>query len=172
MTQYLVLTLIGEDRPGLVETLAQTVADHQGNWLESNMSHLAGKFAGILRVSVAAERSDALISDLERLSGDLRLLIEKVEAGEEDIAQPLLRLSLVGNDRPGIIREVSRALAAQQVNVENLETECSSAPMSGETLFHARATLRAPAGLSLDELQQGLEQIADDLIVDIALNSD
>lgn len=172
MSSYLLLTLIGDDRPGLVESLAQAVARHEGNWLESNMSHLAGKFAGILRVSVDEQRADALIAELEQLSGSLRLMIERVDAEVDAVAEQLLRLSLVGNDRPGIIREVSRALASQQVNVENLETDCSSAPMSGETLFHARARLRVPAGLSLDELQQALEQIADDLIVDIQLEAE
>lgn len=172
MTSYLVLTLIGDDRPGMVEALARKVADHDGNWLESNMSHLAGKFAGILRVSVADDKADALIADLEKLSGHFRLLIEKVGAQDPDAALRVLRLSLVGNDRPGIIREVSQVLAAQAVNVENLETECSSAPMSGETLFHARAELKVPAELELDQLQQALERIADDLIVDISLETD
>ena len=52
MTTYLVLTIIGEDRPGIVESLAEIISDYSGNWLESSMSQLAGKFAGILRVSV------------------------------------------------------------------------------------------------------------------------
>ena len=48
----LVLTLIGSDRPGLVEAVAEVIAGHGGNWLESRMAHLAGKFAGILRVEI------------------------------------------------------------------------------------------------------------------------
>jgi glycine cleavage system regulatory protein len=48
----LVLTVIGADRPGLVETLAQTIAEHGASWLESRMAHLAGHFVGLLRVSV------------------------------------------------------------------------------------------------------------------------
>ena len=52
MKTYLILTIIGEDKPGIVESLAEVIADHSGNWLESSMSHLAGKFAGILRVGV------------------------------------------------------------------------------------------------------------------------
>lgn len=167
-TTYLVLTVIGDDRPGLVEALAQVIADHEGNWLESNMSHLAGKFAGILRVSVPDDKADRLILALEELPASLRIIIERGESADEDGRRlRVARLSIVGNDRPGIVREVSQALAAQQINVEQLDTECSNAPMSGEPLFHARAVIRIPAELSLDDLRADLEQIADDLIVDV-----
>ena len=167
MTTYLVLTAIGDDKPGLVEQLAQTVAANSGNWLESSMSQLAGKFAGILRVSVADDLAEKLISDLEALSGSLKLVIEKVSAQIPDKASHTLSLSLIGNDRPGIIKEISAALSKEGVNVEELSTECTIAPMSGETLFNAKATLNVPDDLDLDQLQKGLERIADDLIVDI-----
>ena len=79
MATYLVLTIIGDDKPGLVEKLAETIARHSGSWLESNMSHLAGKFAGILRVSVEESHADALVSDLQALSSILKLVVEKVQ---------------------------------------------------------------------------------------------
>ena len=170
MTTYLVLTAIGDDKPGLVEQLAQVISSNSGNWLESSMGKLAGKFAGILRVSVPDDHVEKLISDLESLSGSLKLVIERVSDEEPGDASQSLTLNLVGNDRPGIIREISAALATQRVNVEELHTECTIAPMSGETLFNAEATLQVPADLNLDELQNELEQIADDLIVDIRFN--
>jgi glycine cleavage system regulatory protein len=172
MTKYLVLTAIGDDKPGLVEQLAQVVSRNSGNWLESSMSQLAGKFAGILRVSVPDDQAEQLVKELESLSDSLKLVIERVsDAGQGDASQPLT-LSLVGNDRPGIIREISAALAKQRVNVEKLRTECTIAPMSGETLFNAEACLKIPVDLSLDDLQRELEQIADDLIVEIQFNRD
>ncbi len=172
MTMNLVLTVIGDDKPGLVDSLAQTIARNSGNWLESNMSHLAGKFAGILRVSVDDVHADALIADLQKLSASpssLKVVVEKAHALGEQQKLRKLRLKLVGNDRPGIIKEVSRALAAQHVNVEELTTQCSSAPMSGEMLFHAQAILKVPAALDIDALQSELERIADDLIVEVNL---
>lgn len=191
MTTNLVLTIIGDDKPGLVESLAQVIARNHGNWLESNMSHLAGKFAGILRVSVDDASADALMSDLQQLSDSparLKVIVEKafvtVPSGValEDVAPEkvapeklrTLRLKLVGNDRPGIIKEVSQALAAQHVNVEELLTQCSSAPMSGDMLFHAQAVLKVPASLDIDVLQAELERLADDLIVEVshAANAD
>jgi glycine cleavage system regulatory protein len=171
MSTYLVLTVIGDDKPGLVEMLADTVARHSGNWLESNMSHLAGKFAGILRVSVADAHADALIQDLQKLSSALKLVVEKVRLSDAPTRQRSLRLTLVGNDRPGIIKEISRALALQHVNVEELATQCTTAPMSGESLFNAQAELKVPADLDVHALQRQLEQLADDLIVEISLVS-
>ena len=171
MPTYLVLTVIGDDKPGLVEMLADTIARHSGNWLESNMSHLAGKFAGILRVSVADAHADALIQDLQKLSSALKLVVEKVRLSEAPARQRSLRLTLVGNDRPGIIKEISRALALQHVNVEELATQCTTAPMSGESLFNAQAELKVPADLDVHALQRQLEQLADDLIVEISLVS-
>jgi glycine cleavage system regulatory protein len=172
MTANLVLTVIGDDKPGLVESLAQVIARNHGNWLESNMSHLAGKFAGILRVSVDDTHADALMNDLQQLSDSpvkLKVMVEKaIGAAPEKLRS--LRLKLVGNDRPGIIKEISRALAAQHVNVEELLTQCSSAPMSGDMLFHAQAILKVPASLDIDGLQAELERLADDLIVEVSLS--
>ena len=60
MNSYLVLTVISDDKPGLVEELASTIAENSGNWLESSMSHLAGHFAGIVHVSVPEENASFL----------------------------------------------------------------------------------------------------------------
>jgi glycine cleavage system regulatory protein len=166
----LVLTLIGEDRPGLVELLAQTVAAHDGNWLESRMSRLAGRFAGILRASVPESRAVELVDALTALeSRGLSIVVERSDLLDTDGGQERIPLELVGADRPGIIREISRALSSRGINVDELHTECASAPMSGEILFVARASLRVPAGASLDELHDALEEIADDLMVELTL---
>jgi glycine cleavage system regulatory protein len=167
MTTNLVLTVIGDDKPGLVEALSRAIASNSGNWLESSMSQLAGKFAGILRVSVADTEAEKLIAALQNLSPDLKLLIERAAADGAGDSSLSVALNLVANDRPGIIREISRALAGLSINVENLSTRCVSAPMSGETLFKAEALLKVPAGFKLERLQLELEDLADDLIVEI-----
>lgn len=170
MRRSLVLTLLGPDRPGLVEALAALIARHGGNWLESRMASLAGEFAGILRVEVddaAAPALEAALRSFQNAPG-LALLVK--EGRRPEIREGrLLALELVGQDRPGIVREVSQALAAQGVNVEELETECTSAPMTGETLFRARALLRLPPEAAEDDLQARLESIAEDLVVDLTL---
>jgi glycine cleavage system regulatory protein len=166
----LVLTLIGEDRPGLVGLLSQTVVDHDGNWLESRMSRMAGRFAGILRASVPDARVDALVAALNSLdSHGLRVVVEISKHSDVESEFHSVPLELVGADRPGIIREISHALASRQINVDELHTERSSAPMSGEILFIAKARLRIPRGAPLDELNDALEEIADELMVELAL---
>ncbi|MFZ1865756.1 MAG: ACT domain-containing protein [Polyangiales bacterium] len=167
--ESLVVTVIGKDRPGLVESVSAVVEEHGGSWVESRMSRLAGQFAGILRASVPAENADALFEALEGLrSGGLRVVIERGfdEAPNEG---HLILLDLVGGDRPGIVHKISEALAARGVNVDELQTECDGAPWSGDTLFRAKARLRVPQTLRLDDLRKSLEAIAGDLMVDITV---
>lgn len=170
MNSTLVMTVIGADRPGLVESVASLVAAQGGNWLESRMARLGGQFAGILRVEVAAEKVAALTAALQALQAKgLTVVVESDAAAPPVAADRLLQLELVGHDRPGIVRQVTHALAVHGVNVEELETECASAPMSGEILFKARATLHLPAACQIEALRQELEKIAADLIVDITI---
>jgi len=166
----LVLTLIGEDKPGLVELLSQTIAAHDGNWLESRMSRMAGRFAGILRASVPTARAAELADALHALEPHgLRVVVEQSSIEEPDTTFRKFSFELVGSDRAGIIRDVSAAFAIRGVNVDELHTECTSAPMSGETLFNARAKLRIPEGAEIEELRRAVEAIANDLMVEITL---
>src|SRR3954451_12362313 len=99
MTTDLVLTLLGPDRPGLVEAVADTIAAHGGNWLESRMAHLAGKFAGILRVEAPAESIAPLMGALARLETQgLRIVLEPASAGGGGERVQAMELELVGLD--------------------------------------------------------------------------
>ncbi len=163
----LVMTIIGPDRPGLVELLASLVADHGGNWLESRMSHLAGHFAGILRIHVPAEKQQALVAALKNIDPrQLTVVVHTGEAKTEKPSETLAQLEIVGHDRPGIVKQISQALSQYGVNVEELHTECASAPMSGEMLFKAKARLHIPGSCKTAELRTRLEKIAQDLMVD------
>jgi glycine cleavage system regulatory protein len=170
----LVLTLMGPDRPGLVEAVAAVIASHGGNWLESRMTRLSGRFAGILRAELPADKVPSALRALGALEGQgLRVMSEaipRIDPRAEAEAKRL-RLEIVGLDRPGIVREVSQLLANHSVNVEELVTNRVSAPMSGETLFEARADVALPSHgtVTLDTLRAGLERIAADLMVDIKL---
>lgn len=167
--QSLVLTVIGPDRPGLVERVSEVVAGHGGSWQESRMVRLAGRFAGVLRVAVPDDRVAAVEAGLARLDG-LRIGVETSLPDDEsaDIGRSLA-LELVGQDRPGIVHDISEALALHGVNVIELRTECRSAPMSGDLLFHANARLSVPAAVAIDALSDRLEKIANDLMVDIRI---
>ena len=164
----LVMTLIGPDRTGLVESLARVVADHDGNWLESRMCQLGGEFAGILRVEIPSEKKNALLDALKKISG-LNVVVQPGEPVALSIAGRQTKLELVGSDRPGIVREITSALARANVNVEEFFSEVVSAPMSGETLFKATARLQLPDRCDVAALKKDLEKIAADLFVDVSL---
>jgi glycine cleavage system regulatory protein len=169
MNESLVMTVIGKDRPGLVETLAAIVDEHGGNWEESRMVRLAGEFAGLLRVEAPAERIEALAEALGGVEA-LTLTWERGAGGAEPPATRLLRLEVVGHDHPGIVRRLAATLAAWDINIEELESELTNAPMSGEMLFRARASLRAPESVGVDSLERQLEELAADLMVDVELH--
>jgi len=168
MQTHLVMTVIGKDRTGLVESLARLVAEHDGNWLESRMCRLGGEFAGILRVQVPAAKRAVLEQSLAKLA-DLKIVFQPDETAAGAGQPSFATLEVVGPDRPGIVREVTRALAAQNVNVEELVTECVSAPMSGEPLFQARAKLLLPAGVTVGALKQSLERAAGEMGLEFSL---
>lgn len=170
MLANIVMTVIGADRPGLVQLVAATVADHGGNWLESRMCRLGGQFAGILHVEVPTARSAELIAALGQLEAQgLRVIVhaerDMIAAG----AGSLATLELVGHDRLGILRSVTSVLANHGVNVEELASERVSAPMGGGTLFQARATVLVPPAVTVSAVRTDLEKIAADLMVDLKL---
>jgi glycine cleavage system regulatory protein len=165
----LVLTLVSADRPGVVESVAEIVAAHGGNWLESRMARLGGQFAGIARVEVPATSAVAVRQALAALAArGLSVSVAGDATGLVAAAKgtPAL-LELVGQDRPGIIHQITHVLAAHQVNVEELTTECVEAPMAGGILFQAKAEVLVPAGADMAGLRRDLEKIAGDLMVDL-----
>ncbi len=164
---FLILTVIGDDRPGLVGELSALISAHQGNWLESSMSQLAGKFAGIVKVEIDAQHAETLKMALAGLRG----LKATAEISTPPVAAQgrRMKLAVVAHDRIGIVREVSQVLAHHAVNVEELVTFISSAAMSAESLFNAKAILHVAAELDLHVLTAELEKISNDLMVDLTI---
>ena len=167
MTQ-LVLTVVGDDRIGLVRTLADTVAAHGGNWERSELAELAGAFAGIVLVDIPDERTNALVEALERLDGLLRVTTHQPLAADHATGQAL-RFTVLGNDRPGIVREVSDAIGAHALSIDALTSRTLDAPMAGGTLFEATVVVRLPAGFDAEEVVADLERLAGEIQVDLTL---
>lgn len=171
MNNYLVLTIISDDKPGLVELLAKTVSDHGGNWLESRMAHLAGKFAGILQIAVAPEQQATLTEALNQLSNKGVKVVVEAAQGVAKPASQAFNFSVIGPDRSGIVREIAQAFAGRNINMDELETDYSSMPWSGEPMFEATGIIEVPDTVDMDELQDQLDRIADELAVDIRLEA-
>jgi glycine cleavage system regulatory protein len=163
--KQLVLTLIGKDQPGLVERVSSTILNHHGNWLTSNLSHLAGQFAGIVQVEVAEEHLQELHNAVLDISG----LEVRIANGELDQStEPeTLNLVITGNDRPGIVQELATVIRHKGANITHLNSKQQSAPNWGVPIFSAFATVSLPAGMIKDNVIEALEAITSDLIVDV-----
>lgn len=167
----LILTLVGPDRPGLVARIAEQVAASGGNWQESRMAHLAGKFAGIVQLTLPDAALPALTASLQAAGGaGLQITLHPAEPEAAPALPPTaLTLELVCQDRPGIVRDVTRILSSDGVNIEELTTHLLSGSFSGEALFRAEVHLTLPATFTIAQLRHNLEQLGNDLMVDIAL---
>jgi glycine cleavage system regulatory protein len=165
MTSF-VISILGDDRAGLVEALSRVVTEHGGNWERSHMAQLAGKFAGVVLVTIPREQSASFLSALEPLEhrGLFRVAVEEAEVAP--IAGPAIRIKLVGNDHPGIVHQFSQVLASRGISIQNLTTDTSPAPMSGGTLFEAVAEVRLPTGLTAEDIGADIETLASDLMVE------
>jgi len=167
----LILTVAGADRPGLVAAVADVVEAHGGNWENSSLAELAGTFAGVIEVSVATERTDELQDALRGLQGQglLTLAVLTGSPADTDAEDQMLEIRVLGNDRSGIVREVSNVLSAHDLSIEELATETRDAAMTGGRLFEASVIARVPASVDLDALRRDLERIATEIQVDITL---
>ena len=170
-SQY-VITFIGDDRPGLVEAVSSAVTEHGGNWLQGKLSQLSCKFAGLVLISLPEDRAPALEQDLKDLDRHgLSVRLTASPGGSMSANEPDIGLSIVGPDRPGIVREVSSALADCGVNVIEMTTHVASAPMTGEALFEASVTAHLGADNDRDLLEDNLDRIANDMTLDIDIEA-
>ena len=170
MASAFIVTFIGDDRPGLVEELSRTIERSGGNWHESRLAQLGGKFTGLVRVSLPEARGETLEAALRELAAS-GLSVRVTPCAASTAAEPGrdIELTLIGPDRPGIVHEVSRALAARRVNVVEMDSEVTSAPMSAEPLFRACIRARIPETTDMAELEVSLDVIAEQMTLEIDL---
>jgi glycine cleavage system regulatory protein len=161
---YLVISCIGPDKTGLVDSLSKIISEHQGNWQVSSLHHLSGFFAGVIEVAVDESHCQDLIAALKTISG-LSCQIELAEQDSTKVSTNLV-LELTANDRAGIIQEISSVIHQQGGNLIKLVSSQASAPHTGQLMFNAKAQI-AMNQVDADDLVSALEHIADDLMVDI-----
>jgi glycine cleavage system regulatory protein len=170
MTTPLVLTFVGDDRPGLVNAISEKVAHCGATWLESRSVRLAGKFAGVVLVNVPDESLIPLELSLRDLApAGLRIAIERGATAEPQTPRRLVTLEIVGNERPGIVRDVTQALSGLGVNIEEFMSGLEGEPFTGVQMFHATARLSVPDGLKLEEMRKALERLAAEIMVDLTV---
>ncbi len=163
----LILTLISEDRPGIVDKVASVIHLHDGSWMESRMTQMAGKFVGIVRVTCPIVNIDAMTGALADLSeAGIRITVEEGQTSEIS-TETYVAVNITANDRLGIVREVANCLAALNINLEDLQTDCSTAAMSSSAMFHASFLTVIPEDVTVEDVIAALESLSDDLMVDI-----
>ncbi|MDQ2045079.1 glycine cleavage system protein R [Pseudoalteromonas sp. 20-92] len=164
--KQLVITILGKDRPGLVESISTIILKNNGNWLSSNLSHLLGHFAGIIQLEVAEEHLQSLQNALNALPKlDVRIETGNTEIEHVELEQ--LNFVITGNDRPGIVQELASVIRHKGANITHLNSRQQSAPNWGVPIFSAVATITLPNGMNKDEVIDALESITSDLIVDV-----
>jgi len=169
----LLLTVVSPDRPGVIEQISAAVAEHGGNWQGGRFCRLGGQFAGIVQVQLPETDAQLLRERLSALSENgVRIEVTENVPAEIDPNNATIQLELMAGDRPGIMRELAAQLAKLGVNVEDLSTECVSAPMSGEALFKASATVRLSGEVGEENIREALESLSDDIMVEIITELD
>ncbi len=167
--ETIVITVYAEDRPGIVRVLSDTALKYNGSWQQSSLSRLCGQFTGIVHIEVTKEKRDALEDALLKLAKDGIHVTVHVEANiksDEDEVNGL-HIMVEANDRPGIVQEITQALADNNVNVDNIDTEVTSASMAGYMLFRAHLSLAMPDDMNEGDLEEILEDVSDDLMVSV-----
>ncbi len=170
MQSQLILSVISDDKPGVVEAIADIVSRHDGNWLESSLSQLSGKFAGLVKISLPETQAANLKADfLELEITGVRVRVDELRTPAQSSAQKA-SINAVGPDRKGIVHEIAQSLAHYGINVDKLETRCSSMAYSGDPIFEAEGTLSVPDSADFERLNDELDKLADSLAMDISLS--
>lgn len=170
MHTNLVITIMGNDKPGIVDLLSRTLHKHNANWLESRMAGLAGQFAGIVLVSMPDQSAVAATAELKELAASGQLDIAIHETGNSPAGDQTHSLDLAGRDRNGIIRQITQALLSRKINILELTTDFREArSLPGDALFHAIARIAVPDNVSVSELTVELDELANELMIDIIL---
>ena len=173
MIHHAILTAIGSDRPGLVDEVSHFIFEAGGNIEDSRMVNLRGQFAIMLLVGATAET-------IKKLSGLIPQLIQKthlhVEMRSADVAPPAraampYHLSATAMDQAGLVHRIANLLKSLDINIEDLQTSLTDAPITGAPLFGMEVTLSVPAELQVGRLRQSLGELCDQLNVDWQLTA-
>lgn len=173
MAKNIVLTLTGKDKIGLVEQVTSLVVKRSGNVESSRMARLGGEFAMLMLVTVSDTEFPNLDKDFQGLRGEgYQVALMQTEDDSKKYAGWLpYEIEVTGADHEGIIHEISRHLAAQGINIENMDTSSAPAPMSGTPLFTMKGIVLVPPKLNFNAWSDALEEVGDKLNVSLKIEA-
>lgn len=171
--QYLVISALGNDRPGIVNTLSKAILDSGCNITNSRMAVLGGEFALILLINGAESAVAAMQQRLPALEEQLQLTIIAKPTAPRVAAQRWIpyRVEVVAMDHPGIVHPITEFFSAQKINIEELETETYAAPHTGATMFSLLMTVVVPTSVSISQLRETFIDFCDELNLDASFEA-
>ena len=170
--EYLVITIIGPDRRGLVANITEKIVAHNANIEESRMARLGGEFAVLMLLSISDDKRHSLLEELGKLSvNQVQVFVKETDFSRQKVFEGYIPyvISVIGADHEGIVHHVAEYLAKLRIQVDDMETHVTKAPVTGTPLFSMLAEVQSPPEISLSQLRDKLEKLGDHLGVDITV---
>jgi len=168
---YLVITALGRDHPGIVNQLSAAVLEHGGSIVDSRMTVLGGEFAVLLMVegqwNTLAKVENSL-PELERTLG-MQILFKRTQgrSGGRDMLP--YAVEVVAMDHPGIVHQLAAFFSDRNINIEDLSTSSYAAAHTGTPMFAVHMTVGIPAEVHLATLREEFMDYCDSLNLDAVL---
>ncbi|TNF35161.1 MAG: ACT domain-containing protein [Gammaproteobacteria bacterium] len=168
MNDYVVLTAVGEDRPGLVDSLSSVLLENDLNIEDSRMSVLGGEFAIILLISGNSEAIRNIQQQKEQLEAALKLNLLIKATHKKTSKQGFIpyQIRVIGMDHPGIVHRLARFLSQHNINIEDLDTESYPAPHTGTPMFAVNMVVEIPSDLAIRKLRDEFISLCDERNLD------
>ena len=173
MAKNLVISALGNDKPGIVNELSKAILDQGGNISESRMTVLGGEFAMMLLVTGSQECIDNIISKLDKTGEklNLTLIAKETQPQESNLKRLPYQISVVSMDHPGIVHDISDFLSSRNLNIEEIDTSTYPAAHTGTPMFSLDMIISVPADSSVRTLRDEFLIFCDDLNLDASLES-
>lgn len=169
MTNQLVISALGEDKPGIVKTVSKNILDCGGNIAESHMSVLGGEFALMILVTGEENVLTSIESRLSTLQDTLGLTViaKRTRKSLTPKDGRPYKIEIISMDHPGIVHNVTDYLAQHNINVEELETDSYAAPHTGTPMFSLNIQIAIPGSMNVSEFRKNFSRFCDDLNLDV-----
>ena len=174
MEKKFIMTAFSKDRPGIVADVTEVIYENGCNLEDSTMTSMLDEFAIILLfVGKGDNLKDQLLRDCRRLEREkgitafIRLV--EVEDKEKQVNFFSKTINVEGIDQTGIVFKISRYLANNNINIENLTSRRSISPESGTALYFMEIKVQVPKKISIENLEKGLSQVGEELNLDITV---
>ena len=171
ITNQLVLSALGEDKPGLVNELSRSVLNSGCTVLDSRMVVLGGNFALLLQVGGNWNNIAKLENQVATLESGLGLTITSrrtsPQASDTDLL--LYGIDVVALDQPGIVHNLAKFLSQRQINIQEMVTSSYPAAHSGTPMFSVHMTVDIPASTQISALREEFMELCDQLNLDAVI---